>query len=34
MAWAIGTQPVPERYQGPDDDALKQLDYHPGIASD
>ncbi len=27
MAWAIGTQPVPERYAGPMTDALKRLDY-------
>ena len=27
MAWAIGTQPVPERFQGPMMDALKRLDY-------
>ena len=27
MAWAIGTQPAPERYQGPMMHALQQLDY-------
>ena len=27
MAWAIGTLPVPERYQGPMMDALKALDF-------
>jgi antitoxin CptB len=27
MAWAIGTQPVPERYQGPMMDALQRLDF-------
>jgi antitoxin CptB len=27
MAWAIGTLPVPERYQGPMMDALRQLDF-------
>lgn len=27
MAWAIGTQPVPERYQGPMMDALQKLDF-------
>ena len=27
MAWAIGTQPVPERCQGPMMDALQRLDY-------
>lgn len=27
MAWAIGTQPVPERYQGPMMDALQTLDF-------
>ena len=27
MAWAIGTQPVPERFQGPMMTALGQLDY-------
>ena len=30
MAWAIGTQPVPERFQGPMMDALQRLDYHQG----
>jgi antitoxin CptB len=31
MAWAIGTQPVPERYQGPIMRQLQTLDYieHP-----
>ena len=27
MAWAIGTQQVPERYEGPMMDALKKLDF-------
>ena len=27
MAWAIGTQPAPERFQGPMIEALKRLDY-------
>ena len=27
MAWAIGTQPVPERYEGSMMDALRQLDF-------
>ena len=27
MAWAIGTQPVPERFQGPMMDALAKLDF-------
>jgi antitoxin CptB len=27
MAWAIGTQKVPERYQGPMMSALKRLDF-------
>ena len=27
MAWAVGTRPAPERYQGPMTDALKRLDY-------
>ena len=27
MAWAIGTQPVPERYQGPMMDAFMRLDF-------
>jgi antitoxin CptB len=27
MAWGIGTQPVPERFQGPMMDALKRLDF-------
>jgi antitoxin CptB len=27
MAWAIGTQPVPERYQGSMMDAFRQLDF-------
>lgn len=27
MAWAIGTQPVPERYQGPLMAAMQRLDY-------
>jgi antitoxin CptB len=27
MAWAIGTQDVPERYEGPMMDALQRLDF-------
>ena len=27
MAWAIGTQAVPERYEGPLMDAFKRLDF-------
>jgi antitoxin CptB len=27
MAWAIGTQPVPERFQGPMMDAFRKLDF-------
>ena len=27
MAWAIGTQDVPARYQGPMMDAMKKLDF-------
>ena len=27
MAWAIGTQPVPARFQGPMMDALRKLDF-------
>ncbi|MDQ3145281.1 MAG: succinate dehydrogenase assembly factor 2 [Pseudomonadota bacterium] len=27
MAWAIGTEAVPERYQGPMMDALQKLDF-------
>ncbi len=27
MAWAIGTQPAPERFDGPMMQALKRLDY-------
>ncbi len=27
MAWAIGTQAVPERYEGPMIDALRKLDF-------
>ena len=27
MAWAIGTQVVPERYQGPMMDAFRKLDF-------
>ena len=27
MAWAIGTQEVPERYQGPMMDAMQKLDF-------
>lgn len=29
MAWAIGTQPVPEQWQSPLMDGLKKLDYVP-----
>jgi antitoxin CptB len=29
MAWAIGTMPVPESYQGPMMDAMKTLNYIP-----
>ena len=29
MAWAIGTQPVPARYQGELMQAMQQLDYLP-----
>lgn len=27
MAWAIGTEPVPAKYEGPMMDAMKKLDY-------
>ena len=27
MAWAIGTEEVPERYQGPMMDAMRKLDF-------
>ena len=27
MAWGIGTEPVPERYEGPMMDAFRQLDF-------
>lgn len=27
MAWALGTQPVPEKYAGPMMDAMRKLDY-------
>ena len=27
MAWAIGTQPVPEQLQGPQMERMKQLDF-------
>ena len=27
MAWAIGTQPVPDRFGGPQMDAFRQLDF-------
>ena len=27
MAWAIGTQPVPERYAGPMMEAMQKLDF-------
>jgi antitoxin CptB len=30
MAWAIGTLPVPQRYQGPMMDAFKRLDFIKG----
>jgi antitoxin CptB len=29
MAWAIGTQPVPPRYDGPLMSAMRRLDYIP-----
>lgn len=29
IAWAIGTAPAPERYQGPVLNALRKLDYIP-----
>jgi antitoxin CptB len=29
MAWALGTQPPPERFQGPIMQALQTLDYIP-----
>jgi antitoxin CptB len=29
MAWAIGTQPVPERFQGPMMTLMQRLDYLP-----
>ncbi len=29
MAWAMGTEPTPERWQGPMMDDLKSLDYVP-----
>lgn len=29
MAWAIGMQPVPERYEGPMMQRMQQLDYIP-----
>ncbi|RVT41080.1 succinate dehydrogenase assembly factor 2 [Sphingobium algorifonticola] len=29
MAWALGTQPVPDRYQGPMMDAMRRLDFVP-----
>jgi antitoxin CptB len=29
MAWALGTQPPPERFQGPMMQALQTLDYIP-----
>jgi len=29
MAWAIGTMPVPESYQGPMMDVMKTLNYIP-----
>lgn len=27
MAWALGTAPVPDRYEGPLMDAMRRLDY-------
>ena len=33
MAWAMGTQPVPERWQGPMMDQLKQLNFVPVAAT-
>lgn len=27
MAWAIGTQPVPEQFAGPQMDAMRKLDF-------
>jgi antitoxin CptB len=27
MAWALGTQPVPDRYAGPQMDAFRKLDF-------
>ncbi len=27
MAWALGTQPVPEEFAGPQMDAMRKLDY-------
>lgn len=27
MAWAIGTQPIPDRFNGPLMDAMRKLDY-------
>ncbi|MDX3908797.1 MAG: succinate dehydrogenase assembly factor 2 [Sphingobium sp.] len=29
MAWALGTLPIPERYQGPMMDAMRKLDFVP-----
>jgi antitoxin CptB len=29
MAWAIGTQPVPQRFEGPMMTAMQRLDYLP-----
>jgi len=29
MAWAIGTQPIPDAFEGPLMDQLKKLDYIP-----
>ena len=29
MAWVLGTQPTPERYQGPMMDAMRKLDFVP-----
>jgi antitoxin CptB len=35
MAWAIGTQPVPDTYEGPMMEAMRKLDYipNPGTAN-
>lgn len=31
MAWAIGTQPIPERYRGPMMEAFQRLDFIKAI---